>query len=523
MKKGKLVFQLVTGVQLAGILVAQATTPAQPNVIYVFPDQMRNHAMNFWNTAEFRGAVNFTADPVHTPNIDRFAKESVVLSSAQSCYPLSSPYRGMFLTGMYPEKSGITLNCNSNRPNSSLNINAETIGDVFSKNGYDCAYIGKYHADFPTKNNPQALGQYVENRIPAWDAYTPAEARHGFNYWYSYGTYDVHKKPHYWDTNGERHEIREWSPKHEVDKVIEYLREDRAKDKPFFLIWAANPPHAPYGSLNDCMEEDYDLYKDTPLNQLLVRPNINPKLVEKQAKAPYYFASVTGVDREFGRILAELERQGLTDNTIVIFTSDHGETMASHVEDPKNSPYAEAMNVPFIIRYPEKLKPKVSSILLAPVDIMPTMLSLAGLESKIPEEVQGRDLSEFWLTDNPKSKAPEGVLYMSYGAGDKDKEGNVITAFPMARGIKTHKYTLSIKIDKKQQIQQILFFDDEKDPYQMKSLSIDEYKTEFNKLCTQMATLLKNANDPWYTQKILGDIIPYDNIKSNKNETLQLQ
>lgn len=521
MRKDKLVIKLVTGVQLAGFLAAQATNPITPNVIYVFPDQMRNHAMNFWNTQGFKDAVNFQADPVHTPNIDRFAEQSVVLSSAQSSYPLSSPYRGMFLTGMYPENSGITLNCNSNRPNSSLNIKAETISDVFSKNGYDCAYIGKYHADFPTRNNPQAIGEYVENRNPAWDAYTPVEARHGFNYWYSYGTYDVHKKPHYWDTNGDRHDINEWSPKHEADKVIEYLRENRDPNKPFFLVWAANPPHAPYGSLNDCMEEDYDLYKDTPLDQLLVRPNINPKLTEKQQKAPYYFASVTGIDREFGRVLAELEKQGLADNTIVVFTSDHGETMASHVLDPKNSPYAESMNVPFIVRYPEKLQPSVSSVLLSPVDIMPTVLSLAGLKSEIPKEVQGSDLSGFWLTNNPTIKAPEGVLYMSYGAGEKDDNGNVVSSFPIARGIKTHKYTLSIKINKKQQIQQILFFDDEKDPYQMNNLSIDEHSAEFKELCSLMATLLKKADDPWYSEKILGDIIPYDEIKSNKNAIQQ--
>jgi len=65
-----------------------------------------------------------------------------------------------------------------------------------------------------------------------------------------------------------------------------------------------NPPHSPYSSLDDCMEEDYNLYKDIPLNQLLVRPNVKSELAKRQANAPYYFANVTGVDREFGRILA---------------------------------------------------------------------------------------------------------------------------------------------------------------------------------------------------------------------------
>ena len=146
-----------------------------PNIIYVFPDQYRNQAMGFWSQDGFRDKVNFQGDPVHTPNLDAFARESMVLSSAQSNCPLSSPHRGMLLTGMYPNRSGVPLNCNSTRPISSLREDAECIGDVFSKAGYDCAYFGKLHADFPTPNDPEHPGQYVESKRPAWDAYTPKE------------------------------------------------------------------------------------------------------------------------------------------------------------------------------------------------------------------------------------------------------------------------------------------------------------------------------------------------------------
>lgn len=205
--------------------VTSPNLSSTPNVIYVFPDQMRNHAMGFWREAGFRDAVNFEGDPVHTPNLDRFAKESIVLTSAMSNCPLSSPHRGILLTGMYPEHSGVPLNCNANRPISSLREDATCISDVFSQAGYNCAYIGKLHVDCPTPNDPERPGKYVEDRVPAWDAYTPAERRHGFDYWYSYGTYDVHKHPHYWDTEGVKHEINEWSPAHEADKVISYLRE----------------------------------------------------------------------------------------------------------------------------------------------------------------------------------------------------------------------------------------------------------------------------------------------------------
>ncbi len=237
---------LACGAVMQTVFAQEATE--HPNIIYVFPDQYRNMAMGFWNNPEYRQHVNFDADPVHTPNIDRFAGESLVLTSAMSNFPLSSPHRGCLLTGMYPNKSGIPLNCHSNRPFSSLRTDVECVGDVFHKNGYDCAYFGKLHAEHPTPNDPEHPGQYVEARRPAWDAYTAPENRHGFNYWYSYGTFDEHKNPHYWDTEGHRHEPKEWSPLHEAKEVVSYLKNEKNQrdgKKPFFIMVGMNPPHSP--------------------------------------------------------------------------------------------------------------------------------------------------------------------------------------------------------------------------------------------------------------------------------------
>lgn len=502
MKSNKSITPIVMGIAVSGAAIAQTTD--RPNIIYVFPDQFRNHAMQIWNEEGFKDKVNFKGDPVHTPVLSRFARESVVLTSAQSNCPLSSPHRGMMLTGMYPDGSGVTLNCNSTRPNSSLRADAVTISDVLSRNGYDCAYFGKLHVDFPTPNNPQKPGTYVDDRWPAWDAYTPKERRHGFNYWYSYGTYDVHKEPHYWDNYGNRHEIREWSPKHEADKAIEYLTSVRDPKKPFYMVVSMNPPHSPYNSLEDVMEEDYNLYKDKPLSELLVRPNVNPELTKKQKKTPYYFASVTGVDREFGRILEAVKQLGLEKNTIVVFTSDHGETMTSHVEDPKNSPYAESMNVPFIIRYPGKLKPRVSDLMLSTPDIMPTLLSMAGLKAQIPSAVQGHDLAAHLSGKASKVKAPKGVLYIRNVDGDVNEKDEVLNYFPVARGIKTDRYTLAITIERSKKVKEILLFDDKKDPYQMHPLDASRKKSLMKRLTGQMKELLKQANDPWYRENILG-------------------
>ena len=498
---------------LAGCKAQQSEQAPQPNVIYVFPDQYRNHAMEFWGQEGFREHVNFRNDPVRTPRLNDFARESVVLTSAQSNCPLSSPHRGILLTGMYPNKSGVPLNCNSNRPISSLREDVECVSDVFSKAGYDCAYFGKLHADCPTPNDPDNPGNYVEERVPAWDAYTPKERRHGFNYWYSYGTFDVHKNPHYWDTEGRRHDPKEWSPLHEAKMVVSYLKNEgnvRDTKKPFFIMVGMNPPHSPYRSLDDCMEEDFNLYKDIPLDSLLVRPNADAKM-DKAASAPYYFASVTGVDRAFGQILDALKELGLDKNTIVVFSSDHGETMCSQgTDDPKNSPYAESMNVPFLVRYPGKLTPRVDDLMMSSPDIMPTLLGLAGLADAIPATVQGRNYAPLFFDEKADIVRPTGALYIQNMDGEKDAEGKVQTYFPSARGFKSAKYTLALYIDRKDhKLTGSLLFDDENDPYQLNNLPLEEHPEVVKELCAEMGKVLKEIEDPWYLEGILKDMIPY--------------
>lgn len=501
---------------LLGTVSLMATGGAlaqRPNVIYIFPDQFRNHAMGFWNEQGFREHVNFTADPVQTPVLNKLARESVVLSRAVSNCPLSSPHRGMLLTGTYPQVSGVPMNCNSTRPYSSLDQNLDAVGDVFKRAGYDCAYLGKLHLDFPTPNDPDRPGRYVEDQTPVWDAFTPVERRHGFDYWYSYGTFDEHKRPHYWDSKNVRHEIREWSPKHEADVAIDYMRNrngERDNSRPFFMMISMNPPHSPYSSLDDCMEEDYNLYKDMPVDKLLVRENAD-RTMSKTRNASYYFASVTGVDREVGRILDELKRLGLDDNTIVVFSSDHGETMCSQgTPDPKNSPYAESLNVPFLVRYPGRLAPRVDSLLISTPDIMPTLLGLCSLSDKIPSTVQGRDLSPLFRGEKSNVVAPEVALYLRNLDGPKDVNGIAKGYVPVARGIKTAQYTFVLTVDPKtMSLKTTQLFDDRADPYQLRNIPLNSDPALKSQLLRALAAELKRTNDPWYVSKVLKDILPY--------------
>lgn len=492
MDKGKF---LLLGI--SGSLAACTAAAERPNVIYVFPDQFRNCSMNFWNDPEYAGAQKWKADPSVTPRLREFASQSVVLSNCMSNCPLSSPYRGIFLSGMYPERSGIMSNCMSRRPGCSLTEDPVCISDVYKAAGYNCAYIGKLHAHAPRRNDPQHPGKFVDPRRPAWDAYSEPSQRHGFDYWYAYGTWDVHKNPHYFYGDGQRSDPHEFSVKHEADKAIEYLRNEngqRDPSKPFFMCVAFNPPHSPYESLDNCMEDDYNLYKDKSLTELYVRPNADTTM-RKARSIRYYLANVTAVDREFGRILDALKELGLDKNTIVVFTSDHGETMCSHAtDDPKNSIWTESFNVPFMIRYPGTLKHCVTPALLSSIDIMPTLLSLCGLRKMIPSTAEGRDLSR---TLRKGKGGPDCALYIRNVDGTPDADGLVRNFFPVARGIKTDRYTFEVALKRDGSLASMMLFDDAADPYQMHNIDRSSAPELYASMLARLRAKLVEANDMW--------------------------
>lgn len=506
MKKG------FTLLPLAG-LAFSCSGQELPNVIYVFPDQMRGTAMGFWSDPEYAPFAKGLGDPVQTPNLNAFARESCILNSVFSNCPVSSPHRGSLLTGMYPNKSGVPINCRSDRPYSTLREDLTCIGDVFKAAGYDCGYIGKYHAECPMKNDPQHPGEYPESRLPAWDAYTPAERRHGFDFWYSYGTFDEHKNPHYWDKDGNRIEPHEWSPAHEAGVASRFiLNQDKVRNsrKPFFLMVSMNPPHSPYRSLKDCEEEDYALYKDKPLGRLLVRANADTTM-GKAKSAPYYFASVTGVDRAFGTILQALKDAGLDKNTIVVFASDHGETMCSHATtDPKNQLYTESTNTPFILRYPGRLRHRVDDLLMSSPDIMPTLLGLAGLSDRIPSGLQGRDFSSILLEAGEAADRPEDAIYIRNNDGPADAEGMHAAYFPASRGVKTPNWSFSLTIDRDGNLKGSELYDDVNDPYQLVNIPLEDRPEVVKDLCRRLARLLGEIDDPWYASRTLAGMIPYE-------------
>lgn len=443
-----------------------------PNIVFIVVDQWRKQSAGFWSKEPCRSAIYDQGDPVVTPNLDRLADEGVVLTQAISTFPLCSPYRGMMLSGKLPHRNGVILNCNSQRPASQLREDVTCIGDVLSEAGYSLGYIGKLHTDFPTPNLPG--GKYAtppleDGRI--WDAYTPpGPKRHGFDYWYSYGTFDEHFNPHYWDTDGNYHEPREWSPDHDAKMAVSYIRNENSQrdpEKPFGLWVSINPPHHPY---EECKGEDLAMYDGQTWRELAVRPNVQKTNKVMRWQIRNYFALVTGVDRAIGRVVKALEENGLVENTILVVTADHGEHMGSHDLTAKNHPYAESQDVPFIVRYPRQLEPRTDDLLLGPCDIMPTLLGLAGLESCIPDDLDGNNYAGLLRGESSGAARPEAITFFRNVNGPLDANGKVHDFVTDFVGIKTHTHTLWVSRNS-DHWPEIGLFDMVNDPYQLHNLA----------------------------------------------------
>ena len=455
---------------------------APPNLVFVFADQMRGQALGFLGE-----------DPVLTPHLDRFASQGIALPQAASNYPVCSPYRAMFMTGRWPHANKVLSNCTSKTApyNCELQQADRCWSDVLKDKGYSLGYIGKWHLDAPRKPFVKSYNNRPEF---AWNEWCPPHRRHGFDFWYSYGTFDQHLSPEYWSTNMERHErvkVKQWGPEHETGLALKYLRNEsgayRKKGKPFALVVSYNPPHTPY---NQVPPRYVERYGDKAWQDLLVRKNVplgRDTRAVRSAKRDIknYFAMVTGVDEQFGRIVQAIDDAGLGENTLVVFTADHGNCLGSHNIPTKNVHYEESMRVPFLIRWTGRLKPRRDDLLLSSPDIYPTLLDLMGFAADIPKAVQGVSHAKLLLTG--KGPRPTSQLYLWVPPGQP--------AFGR-RGVRTHSHTLMISKSKGKPVGTVLH-DNVADPYQLKNIAADRPDLVKQLTDAELIPWLEKTADPW--------------------------
>jgi arylsulfatase A-like enzyme len=352
-----------------------AKLPRKPNLIVFLPDQQRA------DTLACYGGLK-----VHAPNLNKLASESVVFERAYVTHPVCTPSRSSLMTGTWPHINGCTRN------SVPLDRRFHAFPELMEDKDYRTGYIGKWH-----------LGE-------------EGPAGRGFNQWIStddhgdYTNFLISKGVTPDKPNGRFSELAisnlplELSrPKFLEKRACEFI--EKHQRDPFILVVGFVEPHSPYnGPLNDehpLDQVDLDVTatlpesEDIPLRYRLMREWQHAEAVLDRERLPTqlffgitpeeyrnikqrYLGLVTLVDQSIGAILACLERFSLSDDTIVIHTSDHGDSLGAHHLFGKETMFEEAARVPFLIRLPGQVRGKVISSPVSHIDFVPTLLDLLG-------------------------------------------------------------------------------------------------------------------------------------------------
>ncbi len=415
----------------------------KPNLVYVFGDQLRYRACGY------TGDVN-----AKTPNIDKLAAESRNFINAVSGHPVCAPYRASLLTGKYTTSTGMVIN------EIRLNPNQRSFAHVLGENGYKTAYIGKWHM----------YANELGNHYDVKNSYIPAGPdRLGFEYFAGYNFHHEYQDVYYHLDSPEKITIPGYEPDGQAELCMEKIEEYHKSGEPFAVFLSIGTPHDPWEKWNT-PEDCYDLFENTefelPPNYL---PENDPhaddwaKLSGQERKKltswmRCYYAMVANLDKNVGRVADKIKQLGIEEDTIFIFTSDHGELFGAHGRRAKNIFYEEAVRIPFLMKWKGHIEPASrTDVPFNTVDIMPTLLSMMGLD--IPNTVEGLDLSEAVYKDS-FSGEPFGCLMQGTGATAAWEDGHEW------RGVRSKRYTYAKYLSDKSEY----LFDNVTDPYQMNNL-----------------------------------------------------
>lgn len=437
----------------------------RPNILLILPDQMRASAMGCDGNEEVR-----------TPNIDRLAAEGMLFKRTYANVPVCCPARSILMTGTYPHVNGMMAN--------DLRLREErvTMAEILRDAGYRTGFIGKWHLD----GGPRDPGF-----VP------PGPRRQGFEFWAAYECHHRHFDPDYFRDTPERIVVNKFEPEASCDFAVEFLK-SQPKDKPFFLTVQMGPPHDPYGAPENYLKL-YDAEKLTPDASWRPASESRPTPKAGLRRGPLasrfvpvggkeeiaaYYAAITAIDDQVGRLLATLKETGADENTIILFTSDHGDMLGNHGMRRKRKPHDESARVPGILRWPARVpRGRVVDTLFSHVDMAPTLLALAGQE--VPKDMQGADLSQVAL--GLTTDGPAAVLLQIFVPFNPD---GIATPW---RGIITQDHTYA-----RYESEPWVLFDDKADPHQMKNLATDPAAKDLReKLDAQLTALMKKNGDSW--------------------------
>ena len=455
----------------AAALAAQAPAQSRPNVLFIFSDQHRQCSMP--------GEEHNDAE---APTLARLASEGVSLTQCISNYPVCSPYRGILMSGKWPYESGVIDNAFP------LKLEDLSLGEAFQRSGYRTGYVGKWHLD--------ARGTEGKALKPA------GEARHGFDDWMArYNTNPHFDKSYTFDReSGERKAPKGYNATRMTDDAVGFIKRNRAQ--PWMLTVSWNPPHPPF------LDAPPELMKKYEPGAMKLRPNTGEtveRLGVAERSSPVrpnlagYNAHIEGVDIEMARVLKTLEETGQADNTILVYTSDHGEMLGSHGRMGKRLPHDESCRVPFIVRAPG-IAPagKTSDVQLSTIDIYPTLCGLAGID--VPDHCRGRDLSAAFRGE--RVIGPENVFIMhidkAHASGGRNHPA------PIFRGVRSGRFTYAVG-----EIGRWCLYDNVNDPYQQENLTEEpRWQGLMSDLDQEIVRYLNEAKDPY----------PFNNMRVKRTQ-----
>lgn len=417
------------------------------------------------------------------PNLDKLSAESINFSQAVSSNPVCGPYRACLFTGRNCTSNGMVIN------EIRFNPHQKCIGHVLTENGYRSAYIGKWHL----------YSDELRNFYATKNSFTPVgEHRLGFDdYWAAYGfshNYYGELAFYHLDTPERICANERYMPDVQTDLAIERMKYySENPEKPFAMFLSYSTPHGPWRRDN-VPEECYNRFEDVEYE---FAPNYSDEddphgdiwaHVSKDSKKNMkewmriYEAMIANVDDNVGRIMEEMRKMGLDKNTIVVFTSDHGECFGSHGRRQKSVFYEEAARVPFLLRMPEGAHARECDACISTVDIMPTLLGL--LDLPIPAEAEGTDISG--LIKETDDKEPPFAFMQGTGSVAIYANGYEW------RAIRDKRYTYGVwRRDMEEHL-----YDNIADPYQMKNLANDpEYAGVLRKMRASMDEKMKEIGD----------------------------
>ena len=415
---------------------------------------------------------------VETPNIDYLADKGALCTSYYAATPVCSPSRASFMSGRYPQNTPVVTN------DIPLNDDIVTFAELLKRQGYATGYAGKWHLD--------GLGK------PQW---APArkfgfeDNRYMFNrgHWKQLETSDLGPRVASRSQDDEPdYGIKgsnsiNYTTDFLTQKTIEFISEDR--DQPFCYMVSYPDPHGPntVRAPYDTMYNHFEFRKpETASKDTTGLPQWAKKAAKtiSSAQLSKYFGMVKCIDDNIGMILNVLKEKEQLQNTIIVFTSDHGDLCGEHGKDNKGNPLEASAKVPFLIHYPGKISNgKVIDQALSTVDFLPTILSLMDVPSAGLEE--GRDASTLFMNESKPDNWKDVIFVRGTGKRDNKPDINWLASI-------TDRYKLIYS-----PVDEPWLIDLEKDPNELvNQFANHEYDRAVAKLSLSLIEYGEKYNDP---------------------------